>query len=128
MGDLSRALVNLTFDEVLAANDTSLEGLDFATTFSAVGADRVRYQLALAHREDTFFARLEATEAGAEPTADETTTETAQAETAAAERDDPGARAEKITARHRGWTYLIPKYTFERLDKSLADLLAAEKE
>ena len=51
----------------------------------------------------------------------------AEEESAPAEAGaDAGATADTFNGRHGGWSYTIPKYVFDRLDKSLDDLLADE--
>jgi hypothetical protein len=119
--------VNLTCDDVLTAADPAVAGLTFSATFAATTAEGVRYTLHLAEHEGSHYLRTEAS-AEAPPT---TVEEAGKAEDSAGEANaskaDPAADVASFNARHAGWTYAIPKHTYDRLAKSLDDLLTEEK-
>ena len=132
LGDLGRALVNLSCDDVLAPGDPATEDLAFDVTFAAESADGLRYAVALAKRDGAHYVRLEAEVLPTDPAA------AAEEPTVAGEeknevsptdpKPDPSAAADTFNSRHQGWTYTIPQHTYDRLSKSLDDLLAdAEK-
>jgi hypothetical protein len=128
LGDLGRALVNLSCDDVLAADDGSTAGLAFDVAFAAESADGVRYTVALAEKDGKRYARLEAAAVASPATAATKATDGQASEPATApaqEASDPQAAVKAFNQRHRGWTYTLPQYTYDRLDKSLENLLAA---
>ena len=123
--------MNLSADDVLAADDPATAALAFDVAFSAESAPGVRYTIALAEQDDKHYARLEAKavpakpETGAEeaPTAAEPGE--APSDTApAAEKADPEATATVFNQRHHGWTYTLPQHSYQRLAKNLDDVLA----
>ena len=129
LGDLGRALVNLSCDDVLAPGDAATTGLAFDVTFATRTADGLRYAVALTERDGTHYARLEAEGPPAEPEAEPALSSAGGEKSEATPtkpKPDPAATAEAFNTRHQGWTYTIPQHTYDRLDKNLDDLLADE--
>ncbi len=130
LGDLGRALVNLSCDDVLAPGEAATTGLAFDVTFAARTADGLRYAVALAERDGTHYAHLEAEVLPTDPAATGEETAVAGEEKSEATPTDPKpdpSAAETFNSRHQGWTYTIPQHTYDRLSKTLDDLLAAKE-
>ena len=128
LGDLGRALVNLSCDEVLAPDDPATTELAFDVTFFARTADNLRYAVALTERDGTHYARLQAAALPAEPEAEAALSSAGgEKSEATPTKPDPAASAEAFNTRHQSWTYTIPQHTYDRLSKTLDNLLTDQK-
>jgi len=126
LGDLGRALVNLDSEDVLPEADPATADLAFDRSFAARTVEGLRYRVALAERDGTYYARLGAEALPVSPATDEEPATSGDDTPPVAPATADPAVADAFVKHHHGWTYIIPKHAYDRLTKTLEDLLTDE--
>ncbi len=117
------ALAGLYLDDVQKESDKTSD-LKFDSTYVAQLKDTTQYTLAIAKKDEKYYAKcdaafLDTTDVTIDRTAKDSEEELKKKEAKLLARD----KAVAFSAKHKGWIYTIPSYKAQSLTKKMADLL-----